>query len=73
MTVRLMIFQTAILQPIIQFISAVLWADDKYERVGVSSRFLAVYIFCSRLFSLVPDNLIKPWARCCDLSWALTK
>lgn len=34
-TVRLMIFQTAILQPIIQFISAVLWADDKYDRVGV--------------------------------------
>ena len=57
-TVRLMIFQTAILQPIIQFISAVLWADDKYERVGVSYRFPALG---SRLFSLVPHNLIKPW------------
>ena len=53
-----MIFQTAILQPIIQFISAVLWADDKYERVGVSYRFPALG---SRLFSLVPHNLIKPW------------
>lgn len=32
---RVMILQTAIIQPIVQFISAVLWADNKFDKSGV--------------------------------------
>ncbi|KAL8560733.1 hypothetical protein ACOMHN_046416 [Nucella lapillus] len=50
-TVRLMIFQTAVLQPIIQFIAAVLWADDKYREFGIDFTQSYIYVTILKLVS----------------------
>ncbi|XP_076463184.1 organic solute transporter subunit alpha-like [Babylonia areolata] len=52
-TVRLMILQTAIFQPIIQFISAVMWADDKYDMHGIDLTDSYFYLTTFKLTSTI--------------------